>query len=265
MISTRSSSSIAVLLALGACDFGPEPPGRTEHAWIGSHTATIPQGAAADTDSAADPVVYGMYAEVNPDGRADGILTILNDTTRWRYDPYRGLVDGFMTRDTLNVPDYMLAELTREHDGAACRLQGPVVDTLGGLWDAVLSCGGTVMDSVQLLPSSYGFVTGLLTQGFYNDYRADLAAGARVQYCAVVDDNRFDIRSCKTAGYTDDDGMLRLRVPPGDWFVLASYWDDDDWDYCRGQGYNPDVFAGQFVTVRAAQAADASAHCYRWY
>lgn len=179
----------------------------------------------------------------------------MGDSARWRYDPYRGLVAGFMTRDSADAPIHMLAELTREHDGAACRMQG-VVDSLGW-WSSELTCGGFVVDSVRLLPTHRGFITGRVTS--HSARGPD--EGVRVSYCPY-DDDGFAFSACETAGYTGGGGLFRLQVPPGDWFVIYSIWDPifDKWGFCRTD-LSSESYLGRFVTVRVAQASDASQHC----
>ena len=223
-----------------------------EYAWAGAHVAAASQGIVA---SSADSVIYAVFTEIGESGRADGILTVMNDTTRWRYDPYYGLVGGFMTRDSVDAPVHMLAELTREHDGAACRMSGPV-DSLGW-WSSELTCGGSVVDTVKVLPTRHGFVTGQVTS--HSAEGPD--EGIRVQYCRH-DDGQFRWVDCRVAGYSGAGGLFRLRVPTGDWLTLYSIWDPifDEWDYCRAD-YDTDRYRGRFVTVRLAQASDASVHC----
>ena len=249
----RPTLFLLVLAVLAGCtETGPEVSLAHEYAWAGSHGAEASQGTAArNTDS----VIYAVFTDIDESGRADGILTIMNDTTRWRYDPYYGLVDGFMTRDSLDAPVHMLAELTREHDGAACRMSGPV-DSLG-LWSSELTCGGSMVDTVQLLPTRHGFITGRVTSHSLEGPDE----GVRVSYCPY-DDDGFTLNSCKAAGYTGTGGLFRLRVSPGDWFVIYSIWDPifDEWEYCR-QELGSESYLGRFVTVRLAQASDASRHC----
>ena len=210
----RPALILLVLAVIAACiEMGPEVSLVHEYAWAGahgaesprSHSAEAPHGAAA---SNTDSVTYAVFTEIDESGRADGILTVMNDSARWRYDPYRGLVGGFMTRDSADAPIYMLAELTREHDGAACRMQGPV-DSLGW-WTSELTCRGAVVDSVRLLPTRHGFIAGKVTS--HSAEGPD--EGVRVQYCPY-DDDSFTLSSCKAAGYTGAGGQFRLRVPPG--------------------------------------------------
>ena len=252
---------IALAVMAGCIEIGPEEASLVhEYAWAGSHgaeaphshSAQAPQGTAA---SNTDSVTYAVFTEIDASGRADGILTVMNDSARWHYDPYRGLLGGFMTRDSADAPFHMLAELTREHDGAACRMQGPV-DSLGW-WTSELTCGGAVLDSVKLLPTRHGFITGQVTS--HSAEGPD--EGVRVSYCPY-DDDGFTLSSCKAAGYTGVGGQFRLRVPPGDWFVIYSIWDTifDEWEYCRTD-LGSESYLGSFVTVRLAQASDASRHC----
>ena len=250
---TAAIPIIAAMLA-GCTDTEPEIPlVPHEYAWAGSHGAEAPQGTAG---SNADSVIYAVFTEIGESGRADGILTVMNDTTRWLYDPYYGLVDGFMTRDSLDVPAHMLAELTREHDGAACRMVGPV-DSLGW-WSSELTCGGSVVDTVKLLPTRHGFVTGKVTSGSYSEKAAE---GVRVWHCPYDDDGLY-LSQCKGVGYTGTGGLFRLRVPPGDWFMIYSIWNDilGRWEYCRSS-LSSEAYLGRYVTVRLAQASDASRHC----
>ena len=258
----KKPAAILLVLAMmaGCIEVGPEGSLVHEYAWtgshgaeaLGSHSAEAPQGIAA---SNTDSVTYAVFTEIDESGRADGILTVMNDSARWRYDPYRGLVGGFMTRDSADAPFHMLAELTREHDGARCRMQGPV-DSLGW-WISELTCAGAVVDSVQLLPTSHGFITGQVTS--HSAEGPD--EGVRVSYCPY-DGDSFTLGSCKVAGYTGDGGQFRLRVPPGDWFVIYSIWDPifDKWEYCRTD-LDSETYLGSVVTVRLAQASDASKHC----
>ncbi|MDE2678459.1 MAG: hypothetical protein OXI76_11185 [Gemmatimonadota bacterium] len=248
--------TLPALAVLAGCltEVEPESPAN-EYAWSGSYSTSsrdVLEEIAADTP---DSVIYLVFTEIDESGRADGILTVMNDSTRWRYDPYHGLVGGFMTRDSLDAPVHMLAELTREHDGAACRMAGPV-DSLGR-WSSELTCGGSVVDSVQLLPTRHGFITGRVTS--HSARGPD--EGVRVSYCPY-DDGGFTLSACKAAGYTATGGRFRLRVPPGDWFVTYSIWDPifDEWEYCRTE-LGSESYSGRFVTVRLAQASDASAHC----
>ena len=251
---------LALAVIAGCIEIGPEASLVHEYAWAGSHgaeaphshSAEAPQGTAA---SNTDSVTYAVFTEIDASGRADGILTVMNDSARWHYDPYRGLLGGFMTRDSADAPFHMLAELTREHDGAACRMQGPV-DSLGW-WTSELTCGGAVLDSVKLLPTRHGFITGQVTS--HSAEGPD--EGVRVSYCPY-DDDSFTLSFCKAAGYTGDGGQFRLRVPPGDWFVIYSIWDPifDEWGYCRTD-LDSESYLGSFVTVRLAQASDASKHC----
>lgn len=247
----RISAVVAGVVMLAGCEAAPEVVLQEEYAWAGSLVPNPPQGAAASTDS----VVYAMYADIDVSGRADGVLTVMNDTTRWHFDPYLGLVAGFMMRDSVNAPVHMLAELLREHDGAACRMQGPI-DSLGW-WSAELTCGGEVADSVRLLPTHHGFITGRVTS--HSTEGPD--EGVRVSYCPF-EGGKLKLSDCKAAGYTGAGGLFRLRVPPGEWFVVYSIWDPirDQWDYCRSD-YDSDSYLGRFVTVRLAQASDASRHC----
>ena len=249
---TPAALVATALVALAGCEASPEITLQQEFAWAGSRVADAPQEAATGN---TDSVVYAVFTEIDISGRADGILTVMNDSARWHYDPYLGLVDGFMMRDSVNAPAHMLAELLREHDGAACRMQGPV-DSLGW-WSAELTCGGLTVDSVRLLPTHHGFVTGRVTS--YTAEGPD--EGVRVSYCPHEDDS-FTLSACKTAGHTGAGGLFRLRVPPGEWFIIYSIWDPifDDWDYCRSD-YDSETYLGRFVTVRLAQASDASRHC----
>lgn len=199
---------LPVLAVIAGCiEVGPEVSLVHEYAWAGSDGAEPPHshsasgargGIAADS---TDSVTYAVFTEIDASGRADGILTVMNDSARWRYDPYRGLFNGFMTRDSADAPFHMLAELTREHDGAACRMQGPV-DSLGW-WTPALTCGGAVVDSVRLLPTRHGFITGQVTS--HSAEGPD--EGVRVSYCPY-DDDGFTLGSCKAAGYTGDGGTL---------------------------------------------------------
>ena len=263
MITRRANSSfLSCLLLTAACTYYTDPedvPLTQEYAWAGSH-GVVSGGIAGDGAAAsiADSVIYALFTEIDEwTGRADGVLTVMNDTTRWRYDPYYGLVEGFMTRDS-DAPAHMLVELTREHDGTACRMSGPV-DSVG-LWTSELTCGGSMVDTVQLLPTPHGFLTGWLTQGDQGRHTAD---GARVQYCPLLDNGRFRLRNCKVAGYTERDGVIRLRVPPGKWFIIFSYWYRTRWTYCRSSS-GSSSYTGRHVTVRVGQASDASTSCRVW-
>ena len=207
-------ASVAVLtltLAIG-CRPGDDPasvdealaPSVIQEAWRGlleSGTERRGRVHASDrrtTTEQSDSEEYLVYHVREESGRADGVLTISNDTTL-AYDPYEVIVSRFFHEDHSSL----LLEYAR-YDDTSCRMNGSV-DSLG-IMDAADGCGGVFVDSVMMRPIQTGFVAGTVSSD------GDAAEGVRVWRC-VIENSQFS--QCVGATYSWPRRAFQIREPPG--------------------------------------------------
>ncbi len=248
----RNAAASVVALAAVSCDsMGTESAGSTEHAW--TNFGTEQPGFDSDSVQAftAD-ATYTIYAVIDEDGLADGILTITGDGSS-AYDPYEVLIDGVLRRNGDGAPEHMLAEYDR-YDGSRCRIAGPVNES--GTWSAELGCEGRRADDIELMPLNMGIVQGKLTSDPYG-FGADDVPGARVWACSTRSSS-----SCRSVTYTRDDGDFRFEIEPGTWWITFSVWQTlwSEWEYCAINLSSSARLAKQ-VTVRLGRVTDATMDC----
>ena len=254
-------ASVAVLtltLAIG-CRPGDDPasvdealaPSVIQEAWRGllesgtERRGRVHASARRTITQQSDSVEYLVYLVREESGRADGVLTISNDTTL-AYDPYEVIVSGFFHE----AHSSLLLEYAR-YDGTRCRMKGSV-DSLG-IMDAAVGCGGVFVDSVTMRPIQTGFVAGTVSSD------GDAAEGVRVWRC-VIENSRLS--QCEGVTYSGPGGLFRFESPPGEWFITFSIWDPifDEWEYCR-QTLSSTSTLGRTVTVELGRVTSASVDC----
>ncbi len=252
---TRKAAAVAVALAVMSCDsMGTESAGSIEHAW--TNFGTEQPGFDSDSvEALTADATYTIYAVIDEDGLADGILTITGDGSS-AYDPYEVLIDGMLRRNGDGVPEHMLAEYDR-YDGTRCRLSGNI--TSSSTWSAVLGCGGTTIGLISLRPITTGIVSGTVRSD------GDLAEGIRVQACTYDSDNR--ITGCSTEAYSGEGGKFMFEIKPGEYFITFSVWDAiwDEWDRCRNELTSTGPIAGEFVTVRIGRTSEVAVNCKHFF
>ena len=210
----RHLASVAVLtliLAIG-CRPGDDPASVDEtpalsviqEAWRGllesgtERRGRVHASARRTLTQQSDSVEYLVYLVREESGRADGVLTISNDTTL-AYDPYEVIVSGFFHEDHSSL----LLEYAR-YDGTRCRMNGSL-DSLG-IMDAAVGCGGVFVDSVTMRPIQTGFVAGTVSSD------GDAAEGVRVWRCVI---EKLPIQPMRGRGVFWPRGAFQIREPSG--------------------------------------------------